>query len=344
MRRAALALALTSSTVLAVPAPASAQKVQDTFFNSVIPLRIDHLIGFATTTFAIHPRGERVVPITVRVGGRRYRYIFGNAAAAVGPSATIYLRNLIRARRNPGPQGIFVDRRLTSTERRHLTVRTDLARDADVLVVARDHPACTAGVSRAAARAIAKGRVRRWSEAGVPAPASGDAIALRRAGTGVERVVEPRFGAGFRLPRGARAAYDGGLGEAASGNPAIAAVTSWSRARSYQRTTCAVPIGGAAATDEAIRSLSYPGAYPITFVTLRRLRSSSPIVAAFLKYLTGPRATETFRERGMLLLGETWPEVAGPGQPEPAPEPEPEFQPEPQPEFQPEGAPAEPAS
>ena len=132
--------------------------MQDTFFNSVIPVRIDHLIGFATTTFAIHPRGERIVPITVRVGGRTYRYIFGNAAAAVGPSATIYLRNMISGRRFPSPQGVFVDRRLTARERRFLTVRKDLARDADVLVAARDHPACAAGVSRAAARGIARGR------------------------------------------------------------------------------------------------------------------------------------------------------------------------------------------
>ena len=331
MRRAALAV--TAAALLAAPSPAVGQKVQDTFFNSVIPLRIDHLIGFTTTTFAIHPRGEPIVPISVRVGGKRYRYVFGNAAAAVGPSATIYLRNLVQARSNPGPQGIFVDRRLTSAERRHLTVRKDLARDADVLVVARDHPACATGVSRAAARGIATRTIKTWSAAGVPAPSSGDAIALRRAGTGVERAVEPRFGGSWKLPRGARAARDGGLGEAASGNQAVAAVTSWSRARAYQRTTCAVPVGGVAPSDESVRALSYPAAYPITFVTLRRLRSSRPIVTAFLKYLTGPRAADAFRQRGMLLLDEPWSEVSGPGQPEPEPEPEPqpEFQPEPQP-------------
>ena len=43
--------------------------------------------------------------ITVRVGGRTYRYTFGNAAAAVGPSANIYMRNMIRERRSPSPQG-----------------------------------------------------------------------------------------------------------------------------------------------------------------------------------------------------------------------------------------------
>ena len=56
------------------PATASAQRVEDTFFNSVIPSRVDHLIGFTPTTFAMYPRGQRIVPITVRVGGRKYRY------------------------------------------------------------------------------------------------------------------------------------------------------------------------------------------------------------------------------------------------------------------------------
>jgi hypothetical protein len=331
MRRPALALAV----LLLAPATASAQKVQDTFFNSVIPSRVDHLIGFTPTTFAIHPRGQRVVPITVQVGGRTYRYVFGNASAAVGPSAGIYLRNMIRGRRFPSPQGVFLDRRLTAAERRHLRVRADLGRDADVLVVGRGHPACASGVSRAAVRGIAAGRIGTWSAAGVPVPASGDAIELRRAGDGFDGFVEPRFGAGGRLPRGARAARDGGLSEAASGNLAIAAVTSWSRARAFQRTTCAVPVAGAAPTDASVRALSHPDAYPIAFVTLRRLstprdRAVPRITAAFLKYLTGPQATSSFRQRGMLLVKEAWPPMPGP-QADPAPEPEPSPEPEPAP-------------
>ena len=50
--------------------------------------------------------------------------------------------------------------------------------------------------------------------------------ALRRAGDGVDRFVEPRFRAGTRLPSGARASFNGGLSEAASGDHSIAAVTS----------------------------------------------------------------------------------------------------------------------
>jgi hypothetical protein len=302
----------------------SAQRVEDAFFNSVIPLRIDHLIGFTPTTFAIHPVGQRIVPITVRVGGRKHRYVFGNAAAVVGPSAGIYLRNMIRARRYPSPQGVFVDRWLTAAQRRHVRVRADLGRDADVLAVHRGHPACGSGVSRAAARRIASGAIRTWSAAGVATPSSGDAIALRRAGTGIERSVEPRFGAGTRLPNGAKAAHDGGLSEAASGNPAIAAVTSWSRARALQGSTCAVPVGGAAPNDASVRALAHPSAYPIAFVTLRRLRTSRPIVAAFLKYLTGVEAKASFRQRGMLLVGEEWAAVPGAASLPPMPDPMPQ--------------------
>lgn len=312
-------MALVAVGALAAPGYSASQtpRVEDAFFNSVIPSRVDHLIGFTPTTFAIHPAGQPVVPIKVRVGGRSYRYVFGNAAAVVGPSNS--LRNMIRGRRYPSPQGIFLDRRPTAAERRYVAVRADLGRDADVLAVRRGHPACASGVSLAAARGIAAGTVRTWSAAGVPTPASGDAIALRRAGTGIDRSAEPRFGAGWRLPTGARAASDGGLSEAASGNLAVAAITSWSRARAYQQTTCAVPVGGAAPSDTTVRALLHPNAYPISFVTLRRLGSVRPIVAAFVKYLTGPQATTSFRQRGMLLVNEAWPTVSGPEEPSPLP-------------------------
>ena len=52
--------ALFIAAILLAPATASAQRVEDTFFNSVIPTRVDHLIGFTPTTCAIHPLPERV--------------------------------------------------------------------------------------------------------------------------------------------------------------------------------------------------------------------------------------------------------------------------------------------
>jgi hypothetical protein len=72
-----------------------------------------------------------------------------------------------------------------------------------------------------------------------------------------------------------------------------------------------VPIDGAAPSDTTVRALSHRDAYPISFVTLRRLRTATPIVTAFLKYLTGPQAAASFRQRGMLLFKEPWPAVPG---------------------------------
>ena len=79
MLRPTLALAV----LLIAPVTADAAKVQDTFYNSVIPSRVDHLIGFAPTSFGIHPRDEPLRPLTVRVRGRTYRYLFSTAAAVV---------------------------------------------------------------------------------------------------------------------------------------------------------------------------------------------------------------------------------------------------------------------
>lgn len=299
---------LLAGALALAPTAGSAPGAESAFFNSVVPSRIDHVIGFIPTTFVIHPRGRKVVPITVTLGGRRYSYIFDNAAVAVGPSADIYLRNMIAERSSSSPQGIFLDRRLTPAESRYVQVRLDLGRDADVLVVARDHPACAAGVTRAAAKGIAAGTIRTWAAAGVQGAGS---IALRRAGSGTDGFVEPRFGAGMKLPRGARAAYDGGVGEAASGNPAIAAVTSWSRARRLASATCAVPIGGKAPTDVSVRGLTHPDAYPISFVMVRRLKTAAPIAAAFVAYLKSPRALGEFQKRGMLLVGRPWPPAPG---------------------------------
>ena len=274
--------ALFIAAFLLAPATASAQRVEDTFFNSVIPSRVDHLIGFTPTTFAIHPRGQRVVPITVRVGGR---------------TLPVHLR---QCRRGGGPVG------------RHLHEEHDPG--AALPEPAGNLPRPPAQGRRASLRAGARGPRPRRRRAGRERRASrvclgsvpcrrprdrrGDdphVVGGRRSDPGergCDRVAPRRhrgrslrgapFRAGCRLPHGARAASDGGLSEAASGNLAIAAVTSWSRARTFQGTTCAVPVGGAAPSDASVRALSHPDAYPISFVTLRRLakcgvaRSSPP--------------------------------------------------------------------
>ena len=48
-----------AAILLAAPATASAQRVEDVFFNSVIPSRVDHLIGFATTSSPSTRRASR---------------------------------------------------------------------------------------------------------------------------------------------------------------------------------------------------------------------------------------------------------------------------------------------
>ena len=76
-------------------------------------------------------------------------------------------------------------------------------------------------------------------------------------------------------------------------------------------------VGGAAPSDASVRALSHRDAYPISFVTLRRLavsrdRAVKPITAAFVKYVKGTRATTSFRQRGMLLAKADWPAVPVP--------------------------------
>ena len=58
---------------------------------------------------------------------------------------------------------MIADARLTAKQRRRFVTVADLFREADVLVVARDHPAC-AGITQAQALAIVRGGIKRWSE------------------------------------------------------------------------------------------------------------------------------------------------------------------------------------
>lgn len=218
---------------------------------------------------------------------------------------------MTRYRQYPTPVGAFVDRPLTTRERAVLQVRADIGRDADVLAVARDHPACAAGVSRSDAKAIAAGKLTSWDEAGV---SGGGPIALRRASDSAGLVAEPRFGAGYKRPAAAKLLPDGGLAQAAAGDASVAAVTSYSRARRYGGSVCLVPVGGSAPDDGSVRALSHPDAYPIRYVTPRWTRPKagvSAIISAFVKFIAGPDAREQFNRRGMLPATGAWPAVSG---------------------------------
>jgi hypothetical protein len=310
MRRSRIRVALVAAALifaaLAAP-PAQAQRTQSVGISSYIPIRIDHLIGF-TPSHGMAANGAIPKPITVRMGGSTYRFVYMVNSAAVWPDSGMILRTLQRASGYAASaSGAFVDRKLTASQRRRLQVRLDLGRDADVLAVAQGHPACTTGLTRDQARAIARGTIRDWSAVG----AGSGPIALRLTATGSEGF-EPRLGWKLKIseitdpPAGARATRDGGLGEAASGNMAIAAVTSWSRARRYASGVCVVSIGGVTPSDETVMALTYPEAYPISYVVSRRLsgaaKSSRAAMKGFVDWLGGPVATEQFRQRGMLLV------------------------------------------
>jgi hypothetical protein len=319
--RLALA-ALAAAAVLAAPA-AAAPRAEYAIVNSYIPARIDGMIGFIPS-HGMNP-ADRPPRITkVRLGGKTFRFFYQNSAV-VWPSSELILRTLGDKYAGTSSGG-FVDRRLTTKERRRVKVRIDLGREADVLVVAGDHPACAAGLTKGQARGIARGTITRWSQVvSLPAGAP-DAIAVRveRTSTGAK---VPRWGirGKRKYAKGARATSDGGLGQAASGDQAVAALTSWTRARAYSSSVCAVPIGGVAPTDATVFGLSYPAAFPISYVTPRRpyraSRYGKAELKGFVDWLAGPEAAELFRARGMMLVAD--------GPPAPEPEPAPEEQPPP---------------
>ena len=314
--RTALACFLAAAAVATVTVSPAAGKprAQWASVNSYIPSRIDATIGFIPS-HGMAPPNRAPHIATVRNGGRTFRFVYQNSAA-VWPDTGLIVRTLSGRYANSTAGG-FVDRRLTAKQRRRLVVRVDLGRDADVVVVAAGHPACGAGLTVAQARGIARGAITRWSQVVALAPGAPDAIAVRVEQTSTGGKV-PRWGVieDRKFAKGTRAAADGGLGQVASGDQALAALTSWTRARAY-RGVCAVPIGGVAPTDASVFELRYPAAFPISYVAARRpFRSSTlsrAMMTGFVDWLRSGEAAALFRARGMMLVAD--------GIPEPAPVP-----------------------
>ena len=252
----------------------------------------------------------------MRYGGKTFRFFYQNTAA-VWPRTGLILSTL-SGKYASTTAGGFVDRRLTARQLKRVSVRADLGRDADVLVVASDHPVCNAGLTASQARRIARGGIERWSQVvGLPAGAP-DAIALRVEKTSSGWKI-PRWGV-RKYAKGARGAADGGLAQAVRGDQAVAAITSWTRARGYGRSVCRVPIDGVAPTDATVFALSYPAAFPISYVVPRSpsgaSRYSRAMMKGFLDWLRGADAAKQFRARGMMLVAD--------GPPAPTSEPAPE--------------------
>jgi hypothetical protein len=308
------ALAAIVVPALAASPAAGAPRYEHAMVNSYIPARIDSMIGFIPS-HGMDPPGR-----TVRYGGKTFRFFYQNSAA-VWPDTGLILSTLSR-RYASSLAGAFVDRRLTARQRKRLTVRVDLGRDADVLVVAKDHPACSAGLTASQARGIARGSIERWSQVVDLAAGAPDAIAVRveKSSTGGK---VPRWGLrdARRYASGARGAADGGLGQAAGGDRAVAGLTSWTRARGYRQSVCSVPINGVAPTDATVFGLSYPAAFPISYVVPRSpfggSRFTRAMMKGFVDWLRGPDAAELFRARGMMLVAD--------GPPAPVPPPAPQY-------------------
>jgi len=241
--------------------------------------------------------------VTLRAGRDRYRGQWNNIA--IQASTTSFLLKVQRAeiRRGGGDRTLtFADRQLTATERKDFKLLLDIGRDADVLVVARDHPAC-AGLTTAQVRQIASGAIKRWSQVVPLTEGQPDTIALHH--TIYQRGFEARFGV-TKLPASAKGSAFGGIVEAARGDRAVAGVTSWAR---YRRSGggCAVPLDGVAPTNERVHALTYPGAYPLGIVAHRRRQRGAHdrvVRKAYLAHLRSERASEKFKENGMLLAKE----------------------------------------
>jgi hypothetical protein len=256
--------------------------------RALVPMRIHEQIGFVPITGM-----DYLGTVKIRSGGYVYKGPFANVTA----SRLTTTQALKEVRRYGTSHGVYTDRRLTSAERRSFQLAVDLGRDADVLVVKTGHPAC-AGLTLAQVRSIAAGKTTRWSQVGL-SPSGSDQIALRH--VVVRGAFEPRFGVP-KKPAAAKGASDGGLADAGK-SEAVAAVTSWSRARN-RGDVCAVPIDGVTPSNVSVHGLAYKGAYPIGFAVPRK-RSRDPLprteLALYLKFLKSERAAKMFRGLGLIM-------------------------------------------
>jgi hypothetical protein len=300
----------------ALPATAAAKTYRDGFqLQQLTPLRIWQ--ETSAVPFALPDPVDRVY--RYRIGSRVFVGPWTPASTSV-TTASVALRSIdknVYSRSSAATQGVLVDRRLSARERRRFKTLAELYRDGDVLVVAAGHPAC-AGLTRAQARSIASGGVTRWSQ--VVAGAGADAIKVRypvsSSGFGV-----PHFGAKvvgkynkqrLNYARGAVGAQDGGVGAAAQGDQAIAAITTWSRVRTRSGGICVVPLDGVAPSDATVAGLRYPEAFPVAYVVLRHVprldavgRAKITVMRRAMRtFLRSERLRELLRRQGLLVAGD----------------------------------------
>lgn len=303
MRHFGLLAAAAAAACLAAPASAGAKTIRD--FHQIlsdVPARAAVHVGNIPLEIVSPPSKY----VSFRAGGDRYRGQWNNIISVAGTTSFLLKIQRREIRRGSGDRTlIFADRALTRRERRDFKVLADIGRDADVLVVARNHPACN-GLTSAQVRQIASGAITRWSEVMALPTGQPDKIALRH--TTYQRAFEARFGV-TKLPRGARGATDGGLSEIAAGDRAVAGITSWARFR-RSGAGCAVPLDGVAPSNASVHALTFAGAHPLTLVAHRKRQQAVHdrlIRKAFVRYIKSRRAAKRFRRNGMLLVAEAPP-------------------------------------
>lgn len=279
-----------TSGLAAMPSAATASTYSDShFINALLPNRIAEQIGFVPVVGM-----QKLGAVKLRVGGDVYRGEWINSLA----TRLSTTQALTEIRRYELPYFTYADRKLGSAERRRFEVLLDIGRDADVLAVKAGSPLCTNGVTLAQARGIATGKITNWSAVG----GGSGSIALRH--VVVRGTFEPRLGAA-KKPAAAKGRADGGVADAAQ-DASVAAVTSWSRARS-RGDVCAVPVDGLQPTNTTVHGLTYKGAYPVTFVGSKKRKRdaiSKARVKYYVNFLKSAAATKVFRGTGMLLTAE----------------------------------------
>jgi hypothetical protein len=307
------AAALVAAAALAAPAAAGAATVRTSFqLTQLTPSRIWSETSWVP--FAIDDPPGRT--FRYRLGLRTFVGPWIPASVSAGTTTELLGRLLRDARRGSGNQAVMADRALTRAEGRRFTVLAELYRDADVLVVAAGHPAC-AGLTRAQARSIAAGRITRWSQvvAGAPADRIRVGHLVDSAGEPVPHLGTRWVGSGTRwrvtYAPGATGSADAGVGRAAAGDPAIAAVTTWSRIRYRAAGICAVPLNGVAPGEDTVASLRYPEAFPVGLVVTRAVPGRSAESRAYVRvlrremraFLRSIGLRETLARRGLLPPG-----------------------------------------
>lgn len=296
-------VAVVAALAGAVPAAAEAKRVS-TFWQQTayVADRFWAQLGFIPIA-GIQDRGKASV---YRDGATTY--VVGWNNALFNRPTTDALKQAARyVKYQPVADGIFTDRFLTTREKRSYQVLADLARDADVLVVHRENPVCATGLTGTQARGIARGKITRWSQVTTLPQGQPDAIRRRlvgRPGKKGDAFAEPRFGAATTSPPTVVAA-DGGVGEARV-DRTVAAVTSWSRVRRGSG-ACVVAINGVTASNAAVHTLRYPGAYPVQYVMHRKRSKRAEdrvMVREYVRFMKSERAAVMLRNTGVLLAAE----------------------------------------